>query len=623
LILIKKRYFFVYFACFCHSFLAQAQKDSLRNLPSLEVASFRINRFTLGQVQLETDSLTLRLLQQQPLQDWLMTATPLSFRTYGTGVGSVSSRGTGANHTALLWNGINIQNTLNGIVDLPTIELGTSKISLKMGANTALFGSGAMGATILMDDIKTQQNGLQSSLNIGAGSFDYQQLASAFRYKKGKFAGETRLSKQQSKNDFPFKNITVLGQPIQKAINADFEHFNLTQHFYLDIKENQFLKVHFWHSQNKRSVTPTMTARNDNAVLRDTMTRGLIEWSLYKGTTIVKARVAAMDDNNNFKSKAVKNSQNRIQRIVNEVEINKEISTSYSFRLSGNYTREQSLSNNFAENYVRNRIALLGNQLFQKEKFGQVAINIREEIIDGKAAPFTFSVGANAPIVKQKYELRGSLSRVYNLPSLNDLYWKKGGNPALLPERGWSKEFGVSRKMKNAHQQCAAHLTFFQVNLNTQLAWLPSDDGVFRPVNLSEMRSTGIETMLDYHVAKGVWIFGVSPQYQLAQALSKDKKQQIFVPRHNGNISFSVRYKNAMLLWSQAASSRRYMATDNSSWVNGFTVGNCSFVFSPKVKKTTMNFTLKILNVLDADYQILAEYANPKRNFKIDYTLNF
>ncbi len=79
----------------------------------MEVTSFRINRFTTGQVQLETDSQTLRLLQQQPLQDWLMMATPLSFRTYGTGTGSVSSRGTGANHTALLWNGINIQNTLN------------------------------------------------------------------------------------------------------------------------------------------------------------------------------------------------------------------------------------------------------------------------------------------------------------------------------------------------------------------------------------------------------------------------------------------------------------------------------------------------------------------------------
>ncbi len=623
MILIKKSDFIVCFACFCNVFLAQAQKDTLRNLPSMEVTSFRINRFMVGQVQLETDSQTLRLLQQQPLQDWLMMATPLSFRTYGTGTGSVSSRGTGANHTALLWNGINIQNTLNGIIDLPTIELGTSQVSLKMGANTALFGSGAMGATILIDDIKTQQNGLQSSLNIGKGSFNYQQLASVFRYKKGKFAGETRLSKQKSDNDFPFQNITVLGRPIQKAINADFEHFNLTQHFYLDLKENQLLKIHFWHSQNKRGVTPTMTASNDKAVLRDTMTRAMIEWSIYNGTTIVKARLAAMDDNNNFKSKAVKNSQNRIQRIVNELEINKELSKFYSFRLSGNYTREQSLSNNFAENQVRNRIALLGNQLFQKENVGQLTLNIREEIIDGKAAPFTFSTGVNIPIAKQKYELRASLSRVYNLPSLNDLYWKNLGSPDLLPERGWSKEFGISRKIKTAQQQLAAHLTFFQVNLHTQLAWLPGDDGVFRPVNLSKMRSTGIETMLDYHVVKGAWIFGVSPQYQLAQALNKDKKQQIFVPRHNGTYSFSVCYKNTMLLWSQAASSRRYMSTDNSSYVKGFTVGNCHLVFSPKIKKKTMNFTVKVLNVLDADYQILAEYANPKRNFKIDYTLNF
>jgi outer membrane cobalamin receptor len=105
--------------------------------------------------------------------------------------------------------------------------------------------------------------------------------------------------------------------------------------------------------------------------------------------------------------------------------------------------------------------------------------------------------------------------------------------------------------------------------------------------------------------------------------LSKDKKQQIFVPLHNGNIALSIRYKNAMLLWNQSASSRRYMATDNMTWVNGFTLSHCSFVFSPKVKNKTMNFTFNVLNVLNADYQILAEYPNPKRNFKIDYTINF
>ena len=621
--MIKKNYFVVCFAILYCSFLAQAQKDSLRNLPSFEISSFRINRFSLGQVQLETDSQTLRLLQQQPLQDWLMMATPLSFRTYGTGTGSVSARGTGANHTALLWNGINIQNTLNGIVDLPTIEVGTSQVSLKMGASTALFGAGATGATILIDDIKTQQNGLQSSLNIGAGSFDYQQLASNFLYKKGKFAGETRLSKQKSVNNFPYKNISVLGQPLQKAINADFEHFNFGQHFYFDLKENQFLKIHFWHSQNKRSVTPTMTSVNDNAVLRDTVTRGLVEWSIYKGATILKARIAAMDDNNNFKNNTVENSQNRIQRIVNELEINREISSSYSFRLSGNYTREQSLSNNFAENHVRNRIVLLGNQLFQKEKIGQLSLNIREEIIDGKSAPFTFSVGANAPILKQKFELRGSLSRVYNLPSMNDLYWKDRGNSSLLPERGWSKELGISRTFKKAQQIYTAHLTFFQIDLDKQLAWLPGVDGAFRPFNLSQMRSRGVETMLNYHFKKGAWLFGVSPQYQFAQALNKDKKQQIFVPRHNGNISLSLRYKNAMLMWNQSAASRRYMTTDNSTWVDGFSLGNCSLVFSPRLKKVNMIFTFKVLNVLNTDYQILAEYPNPKRNFKIDYTLKF
>jgi iron complex outermembrane receptor protein len=604
-----------------------AQKDTLKVLPNLEISSLRSSQYAIGQVKLEADKTTLSLLQHQNLQDWLQVATPLSLRSYGTGAATLSSRGTGSNHSALLWNGINIQNGLSGVIDLPTFEVGSGgKISVNMGASTALFGSGTMGATIILDNEKPLQNGLKSELNIGAGSFDYQQLSANFRYKKRFFAGETRFSRQAANNNFEFKNTAELGQPLQRAENAAFERFNITQHIFLDLSKNNFLKLHFWHSQNYREVMPTMTSQNEKAILRDTSTHVMAEWSNFFKNNILKARIAISDNNNRYNSKTIQNSQNRIQTLVNEAEINKEFSKKYQIRLAANYTREQSLSSNFDENKTRNRIAILANQTYVVKEKTRLAINLRQEITDAKAAPFTFSTGAEHPFIitqSMKIKLRAAFSRVYNLPALNDLYWKAIGNPKLLPEQGWSKEIGISTSGGNERQEWKTHLTFFHINLKNRILWLP-EKGIFRPNNLNQMTSVGLEYLANYSYKTGFWTFSSNAQYQLAKATSNNsKKQLIYIPVHNTNLSFSAKYKKATLLWQQTASSRRFMTEDNDSWTKPFTLSNVSLMIGAKYKKTEAIFAFRVFNLFNSDYQVIQYYPNPRRNFKFDATLSF
>ncbi len=603
---------------------AFAQKDTLQNLPTVEISSLRPTTYAIGQVKLEANQQTTTILQQQSLQDFLQIATPLSFRSYGTGAAFISARGTSARHSALLWNGINIQNGLTGVLDLPTFEIGSGgRLSVHLGASTALFGSGAMGATLLFDNEKPQQIGLQSELNVGTGSFDYQQLSANFKYKKRFFAGETRLSNQHSTNNFEFKNVTEFGKPLQRAENAAFNRFNFTQHFYLNIKENQFLKIHFWHSQNYRENTPTMIARNDKAVLRDTATRIMAEWSGFFKKNIVKARIAWSDDNNNYESDVVTKSQNRIQTLVNEVEINHNFSSKYNFRVAANFTREQSLSSNFSQNQTRNRWAILWNQNFFPNEKTRFSLNARQEITDKKVVPFTFSLGGERALFSAKavnVKLRAAFSRIYNLPALNDLYWEVLGNPNLLPEQGWSKEIGISTDGGNEQQTWKTHITFFHLNLKNHLLWLPQN-GLWKPNNLNLMRSYGLEFMASYSYKKGAWIFGVSPQYQLANARANSEPNQlIFIPVHNANTSFSVQYKNISLLWQQSVSSRRTMP---DGFTKPFSLANLNLIFLTKYKKITPVFAFRVLNLFNNDYQVMQYFPNPRRNFKADITLKF
>ena len=99
-------------------------KQDTTTLPAYEVTSLRLNQFDVGQSRLDMDSFTLKINRNQNIADFLQNNTPLSIKAYGTGLATVSMRGTGSSHTAIVWNGFSIQNALNGLVDLPLNEMG-------------------------------------------------------------------------------------------------------------------------------------------------------------------------------------------------------------------------------------------------------------------------------------------------------------------------------------------------------------------------------------------------------------------------------------------------------------------------------------------------------------------
>ena len=58
----------------------------------------------------------------------------------------------------------------------------------------------------------------------------------------------------------------------------------------------------------------------------------------------------------------------------------------------------------------------------------------------------TWSAGIVFNLLKKELKLKGSTAYNYRFPSMNDLYWRPGGNPDVKPEEGpsiFSSENGV------------------------------------------------------------------------------------------------------------------------------------------------------------------------------------
>src|SRR5690606_22370891 len=80
-----------------------------KTLEAVSIQGIRPERFMSGQKNLNIDSVSFHQNSNQTLGEFLLTQTPIIVKNYGAGqLASVSFRGTSASHTAVLWNGINI-----------------------------------------------------------------------------------------------------------------------------------------------------------------------------------------------------------------------------------------------------------------------------------------------------------------------------------------------------------------------------------------------------------------------------------------------------------------------------------------------------------------------------------
>ena len=197
----------------CISLGIQAQtRDSIAHIPEVEIIESRFEDFQTGFKKTTIDSAIILQSHAQSLADLLSFNTPIHIKNYGpANIATASFRGPGAQHTALLWNGFNIQQPMLGQFDFSVFpNLAVDAIEIQHGGNGALFGSGAIGGTIILKQLPKWNDGLVSNFTLTAGSFGRLQQTVALAYSNKSYSGKLMVSHQESKNDFEYYRNTNL-----------------------------------------------------------------------------------------------------------------------------------------------------------------------------------------------------------------------------------------------------------------------------------------------------------------------------------------------------------------------------------------------------------------------------
>ena len=126
-------------ACMLVCFFCFSQKSDTMLLHEVDVTDYRLTKTAQNFVQVKVDSLTKNNFLTSSLSQLLIQQNAVLVKAYGPGnIASLSIRGSTAQQTAVIWNGMNINNPMLGQADISLLPVGLfNNISIEKGALAA------------------------------------------------------------------------------------------------------------------------------------------------------------------------------------------------------------------------------------------------------------------------------------------------------------------------------------------------------------------------------------------------------------------------------------------------------------------------------------------------------
>ncbi len=589
------------------------------------------------------DSLTLARSSSRSLSEFLAEQSTIYIKSYGGGnIATTSFRGGNANHTALLWNGLNIQNAMLGQTDLSIIPvLFFDNLSLEYGGGSALWGSGAIGGSIRLDNKLPFNGGTRTRLQMSLGSFDTRKIAASVLLSYKRMASSTRLYYTGSKNDYSYRDTTDKEQPDKRMPHADYTSAGLMQELSFHLTGRQTLNVRAWYNKTDRNL-PSYTSLISKRSQYDETLKLNADWNLwYRGITST-VRLAGFHDKLNY-TDSLSNifSKSRINTLIAESD-NVYAFRQHSFGLGANYTRYQSA---MPVEVIRNGSMMDSTIRHEQVKFALFAlykislfkarfnydITVRKEFTSQTEIPFTGNTGIHYQVLPW-LGLKLSANKAYRQPTLNDLYWPQGGNINLKPEESYEVDGGLSlRKTKNRFSFFFEG-TYFNRHTTNWIIWLPTASAYFSPRNVAKVYSRGTEsrTELTYKQKDLYLKLGVTTAYVLStneEGTNENDnaigRQLIYTPRYTGQSALTCTYQGFTLLFTQSYMGYRFTSTDNTSWLHPYYLANAKLAYKYAFNKVTIEFFAGVNNIFNKDYMAVANRPMPLRNYEAGLALHY
>ncbi len=632
-------------ACIILSATAHAGETDTLHTKTVVVTDKKIN-YSETQKYVASTTIGKSLIDQkgsETLNEALNSVPGIFIKDYGGlgGLKTISVRGTSSNQTAVMIDGIKLNSSQNGSVDLGILSTDiANQIEVIRGGASAIFGGNAIGGAI---NVITDNNPQRSvSLSASHGAFGTWRYAGKYADTYGSLFYTLSSEYSTSEGNFPF-TLKIFGE------DKDYERENGQSESYRgnfvigSSSDSYTLSLRNIISYSDRGVpgaaflnklfSPEYLNSKDiysfinfDKVLNDNVVYSIKAFTKFGEMNYQDEKRPGLDsyktDNTYFDRNAVIKS--KISGMYNFGVLDFEAMFEYN-ELRGKMLQEAAGTRAERSNIALSSSYFGTSKLTDSQKLNYNAA-VRYDYLDEEST-ISPMLGLSYETESIPLNIKASYSYNFRPPSFNEMYYMNYGNLDLVPERSHSYNLGfASSPLDNIRFET----NLFFINTRDQIVSVPKSPITWSAQNLGKVHTKGIEFNATYCPLD--WIkFDIA--FTKQSAIDKtpaennsynENKQLVYSPEEMLNMLLAVEKYNTLFILESEYISARYTTAGNTpdDKLDAYFLANAGLKYTFDIGDNAISVRLDIKNILDnKDYQIVRNYPMPGRywNLKISY----
>lgn len=562
------------------------------------------------------------------ISDVLNRYSALFVKNYSPGMlATTSVRGLGAHHTAILWNGVNLQSNMNSTIDLNLIpSFFIDNASIETGANVAASGSGALAGAIHLNNQISSKN--YSFGEFQYGSFNNKNMGLGTNFNVKQFSFNTKFYLKSAENNFEYKNIFLPNQPFEKLSNAKVLQSGFMQSINWKLnRKNQFY-FNYWYMETHRQLpAPLGVVSVDDENQDDYSNKALLKHSFSPNANFkLNNQLAFIDETINYFNLKLSPSYNHSNTYILSSDLTWNVSKQFQFISDFNFNRQSAGADGYKLGHLRHLINLYTGFKWTDENNKLLfKLGNRQLMSDGNMMPSAPDFAAEVTI-NNYVKLKSNLAASYRLPSFNDLFWNPGGNPNLKPEMG--KKAELSTVVSN--KKFKVSLTGFYHLVDNWILWSPNPvNNIWTAKNAKKVESKGFEMSFEASKNLSKWHkLSMLGSYQFVKSINigtflQDSnilnKQLFYTPNHTGFVNVQYAYKKTAITLSSRYVGACFTTADNDPnyVMPAYLLFNASLSNAFQFKNHNFTAVLQVNNIGNSIYQVVENRPMPLRSFTL------
>ena len=182
--------------------------------------------------------------------------------------------------------------------------------------------------------------------------------------------------------------------------------------------------------------------------------------------------------------------------------------------------------------------------------------------------------------------------------------------------------------------------SYFNTTTTDRIIWTPDNSGVWRPLNIGKVNSSGVDISLSSKIKLLKTIStGFTVNYNNAKSIRKERrfpgdpgfnKQLIDIPQEYSKASYSLEYEPQSAVLKLISfnvfytfTGKRFMDFENSRFTPYYDLLDANIMLNLHIFDALTTFKFSINNITNKNYEVISGYPMPLRNYNFQIGIKY